>query len=160
APSPRPPTWRPRSRRCTRASPTPNSLAVSASARSGSARCVARLVSFVAQRPPTFNTGTTEPSGNLGLGSDRVSCGLVRGPDLFRPPVREQRVDIVSIALVTGSAGLIGSEAVRHFAGLGLTVVGIDNDMRRYFFGEDGSTAWSLLRLTSELGDAYMHYDV
>lgn len=66
----------------------------------------------------------------------------------------------MSVALVTGSAGLIGSEAARHFAGLGLDVVGIDNDMRRYYFGEDGSTAWSLLRLTGELGDAYTHYDV
>ncbi len=66
----------------------------------------------------------------------------------------------MSIALVSGSAGLIGSEAVRHFAGLGLDVVGIDNDMRRYFFGPDGSTAWSLLRLTSELADAYTHFDV
>jgi CDP-paratose 2-epimerase len=66
----------------------------------------------------------------------------------------------VSVALVSGSAGLIGSEAVRHFASLGLDVVGIDNDMRRYFFGEDGSTAWSVLRLTSELGDAYTHLDV
>ena len=66
----------------------------------------------------------------------------------------------MTVALVTGSGGLIGSEAVRHFAGLGLDVVGIDNDMRRYFFGEDGSTAWSLQRLTSELGDAYTHYDV
>jgi CDP-paratose 2-epimerase len=66
----------------------------------------------------------------------------------------------VGVALVTGSAGLIGSEAVRHFAGLGMDVVGIDNDMRRYFFGEDGSTAWSLVRLTSELGDAYTHFDV
>jgi len=66
----------------------------------------------------------------------------------------------LSVALVTGSAGLIGSEAVRHFAGMGLDVVGIDNDMRRYFFGEDGSTAWSLLRLINELGDAYTHFDV
>jgi CDP-paratose 2-epimerase len=66
----------------------------------------------------------------------------------------------VSVALVTGSAGLIGSEAARHFAGLGLHVVGIDNDMRKYFFGEDGSTAWSLLRLTSDLGDSYTHFDV
>lgn len=66
----------------------------------------------------------------------------------------------MSIALVTGSAGLIGSEAVRHFAKLGLDVVGIDNDMRRYFFGADGSTAWSLLRLTAEVGDAYIHFDV
>jgi CDP-paratose 2-epimerase len=65
----------------------------------------------------------------------------------------------VSVALVTGSAGLIGSEAARHFASLGLDVVGIDNDMRRYFFGDDGSTAWSLLRLTSDLGEAYQHFD-
>ncbi|MBB5871061.1 CDP-paratose 2-epimerase [Allocatelliglobosispora scoriae] len=66
----------------------------------------------------------------------------------------------MSVALVTGSAGLIGSEAARHFANLGLHVVGIDNDMRKYFFGDDGSTAWSLLRLTSELGDSYTHFDV
>jgi CDP-paratose 2-epimerase len=65
----------------------------------------------------------------------------------------------VSVALVTGSAGLIGSEAARHFAGLGLNVVGIDNDMRRYFFGDDGSTAWSLVRLTSDLADSYTHFD-
>jgi CDP-paratose 2-epimerase len=65
----------------------------------------------------------------------------------------------VSVALVTGSAGLIGAEAARHFAGLGMHVVGIDNDMRRYFFGPDGSTAWSLLRLTADLGDAYTHFD-
>jgi CDP-paratose 2-epimerase len=69
-------------------------------------------------------------------------------------------VDRVSVALVSGSAGLIGSEAVRHFAGLGLDVVGVDNDMRSYFFGPDGSTAWSVLRLTGELGDAYTHFDV
>src|SRR5690606_28674061 len=58
------------------------------------------------------------------------------------------------------SAGLIGSEAARHFASLGLDVVGIDNDLRRYFFGQDGSTAWSLLRLTSDLGDSYTHFDL
>jgi CDP-paratose 2-epimerase len=65
----------------------------------------------------------------------------------------------VSVALVTGSGGLIGSEAVRHFAGLGLQVVGIDNDMRRQFFGPEASTAWNVLRLTSELGEAYTHHD-
>jgi len=66
----------------------------------------------------------------------------------------------VSVAIVTGSAGLIGSEAVRHFAALGLDIVGIDNDMRRQFFGDEASTAWNVLQLTSELGDAYTHYDV
>ncbi len=47
----------------------------------------------------------------------------------------------MSIAIVTGSAGLIGSEASRHFAELGMTVIGIENDMRAVFFGADASTA-------------------
>ena len=48
----------------------------------------------------------------------------------------------MAVVLITGAAGLIGSEAARFFAGQGFDVVGIDNDMRRYFFGDDGSTAW------------------
>jgi len=51
------------------------------------------------------------------------------------------------VAIVTGSAGLIGSEAVTFFADLGMDVVGIDNDMRRYFFGETASTDWNRARL-------------
>jgi CDP-paratose 2-epimerase len=65
-----------------------------------------------------------------------------------------------SVVVVTGSAGLIGSESVRHFAGLGMDVVGIDNDMRRYFFGADGSTKWNLERLEKEVGDRYTHHDI
>jgi CDP-paratose 2-epimerase len=65
----------------------------------------------------------------------------------------------VTVALVTGSGGLIGSEASRHFAGLGLDVVGIDNDMRQEFFGPEASTAWNVKRLAVELGDAYSHHD-
>ena len=42
--------------------------------------------------------------------------------------------------LVTGSAGLIGSETVKRFAGEGYAVVGIDNDMRQRFFGAEAST--------------------
>lgn len=66
----------------------------------------------------------------------------------------------MSVAFVTGSGGLIGSEAVRHFAGLGLDVVGIDNDMRQEFFGEEASTAWNVRRLTDELGEAYSHHSI
>ncbi len=66
----------------------------------------------------------------------------------------------MSVALVTGSGGLIGSEAVRHFAKLGLTVAGVDNDMRRYFFGEDGTTAWNVQQLQKELGAGYEHHSV
>ena len=64
----------------------------------------------------------------------------------------------MSVALVTGSAGLIGSEAVRHFASLGMTVVGIDNDMRKEFFGEEASTAWNRATLVSEVSN-YIHED-
>src|ERR1044071_6587312 len=42
--------------------------------------------------------------------------------------------------IVTGSAGLIGSETVKHFASEGYNVVGIDNDMRSHFFGAEAST--------------------
>ncbi len=65
----------------------------------------------------------------------------------------------MSIAIVTGSAGLIGSEASRHFANQGLTVVGIDNDMRKEFFGAEASTTWQRQRLQEELGDRYHHVD-
>jgi len=49
--------------------------------------------------------------------------------------------------LVTGSSGLIGSEAVSHYDSLGHTVTGIDNNMRREFFGSQGDTQWNLERL-------------
>jgi len=49
--------------------------------------------------------------------------------------------------LVTGSSGLIGSEAVGHFDTLGYQVIGIDNNMRRLFFGEAGDTQWNSKRL-------------
>ena len=45
----------------------------------------------------------------------------------------------MDVAIVTGSAGLIGSEAARFFADQGLRVIGIDNDMRSTFFGDDAS---------------------
>ena len=47
---------------------------------------------------------------------------------------------MMRIVIVTGSAGLIGSESVRHFAKDGTRVVGIDNDMRAQFFGAEAST--------------------
>jgi CDP-paratose 2-epimerase len=65
----------------------------------------------------------------------------------------------MTIAIITGSAGLIGAEAAQFFANKGLDVVGIDNDMRSQFFGEEASTAWSRQRLESEL-KAYRHYDL
>ncbi len=53
----------------------------------------------------------------------------------------------MSVIVVTGSAGLIGAETVRFFAGKGFQVVGVDNDMRKEFFGQDASTDWSRRQL-------------
>jgi CDP-paratose 2-epimerase len=64
----------------------------------------------------------------------------------------------MSIAVITGSAGLIGSEAVRYFAAKGMRVVGIDNDMRKYFFGPEASTEWMRKHLEATIAD-YEHFD-
>lgn len=61
--------------------------------------------------------------------------------------------------IVTGAAGLIGSEAVGYFCKLGMQVVGIDNDMRRVFFGEEASTSWNRRRLEEDFHDRYRHFD-
>jgi len=53
--------------------------------------------------------------------------------------------------LVTGSSGLIGSEAVSYFAGQGKKVFGIDNNMRAVFFGPKGDTSWNRDRLRETL---------
>jgi len=63
----------------------------------------------------------------------------------------------MDVAIVTGSAGLIGSEAVRFLIQKGMLVVGIDNDMRRKFFGEEASTEWNQKLLEKEFS-AYKHY--
>lgn len=64
----------------------------------------------------------------------------------------------MSICLVTGSGGLIGSESARFLSEKGYDVIGIDNDMRSYFFGPDASTAWSVAQLKSKL-QRYRHWE-
>lgn len=65
----------------------------------------------------------------------------------------------MSIVIVSGSAGLVGSESVRFFAAEGFDVVGIDNDMRRHFFGDDASTAWCRRQLEAEV-KGYRHSEL
>ncbi|TAF32129.1 MAG: NAD-dependent epimerase/dehydratase family protein [Cytophagales bacterium] len=64
----------------------------------------------------------------------------------------------MKIALITGSGGLIGSEAVAFFADKFDLIVGIDNDQRAYFFGKEASTAWNITRLKQQV-PSYKHYD-
>ncbi|MEO5754179.1 MAG: NAD-dependent epimerase/dehydratase family protein [Chthoniobacterales bacterium] len=61
--------------------------------------------------------------------------------------------------LVTGSAGLIGSETVKRFAGEGYAVVGVDNDMRKEFFGEEASTRKTRDELRAEV-PGYEHHEI
>jgi CDP-paratose 2-epimerase len=63
------------------------------------------------------------------------------------------------VVVITGSAGLIGSEAARFFCKLGHRVVGIDNDMRSRFFGPDASTRPMRDALTRDYA-SYVHHDV
>jgi CDP-paratose 2-epimerase len=60
----------------------------------------------------------------------------------------------MSVAIITGSAGLIGSEAVQFFHDKFDIVVGVDNNLREYFFGKEASTVWNNNRLT----DRYPNY--
>lgn len=61
------------------------------------------------------------------------------------------------ICLITGSAGLIGSEAVRHYCKRDYDVVGVDNNMRRYFFGAEASTEWSRDQLERQFLNYHHH---
>ncbi len=62
----------------------------------------------------------------------------------------------MSVALVTGSAGLIGSETCQRFHAEGLGIAGIDNDLRARFFGPEASTSTTRARLEGELKN-YTH---
>jgi CDP-paratose 2-epimerase len=65
----------------------------------------------------------------------------------------------MKIVIVTGSAGLVGSEAVRFFCERDFCVIGIDNDMRKVFFGEEASVSWNKKILEEEY-PKYKHYDI
>ncbi len=63
-------------------------------------------------------------------------------------------------ALVTGSAGLIGSESVRFLAEKGFEIAGVDNNLREYFFGTEASTDWNRKRLEEKFPLQYRHFSV
>lgn len=62
--------------------------------------------------------------------------------------------------LISGSAGLIGSQTVEYFCERGFLAVGLDNDMRRSFFGADASTRWNRDQLRERYPRRYLHYEV
>jgi len=56
----------------------------------------------------------------------------------------------MSVVIITGSSGLVGSESVAFFCKKGFEVVGIDNNLRNHFFGKDGSTIWVKKKLLNK----------
>jgi len=65
----------------------------------------------------------------------------------------------MSIVIITGANGLVGSEAVSFFSKKKYTVVGIDNNLRKFFFGEDGSTSWIKRKIIKE-NKNYIHHNI
>ena len=61
----------------------------------------------------------------------------------------------MNVAIITGAAGLIGSESVAFFSNKFDLIIGIDNNLRQYFFGKEASTEWNKNRLT----EAYANYE-
>ena len=60
----------------------------------------------------------------------------------------------MSVVLITGSCGLVGSESVKFFASKGFDIIGIDNNSRLEFFGKDGDINW----IKKDLIDCYKNY--
>jgi CDP-paratose 2-epimerase len=65
----------------------------------------------------------------------------------------------MKIALITGSAGLVGSEAVRFLADKFDIIIGIDNDARKFYFGAESSTAWQAQLLCDTIPN-YRHFGI
>ena len=61
----------------------------------------------------------------------------------------------MNVAIITGAAGLIGSESVAFLSNKFDLIIGIDNNLRQYFFGKEASTEWNKNRLT----EAYANYE-
>jgi|TARA_B110000503_G_scaffold64164_1_gene101204 CDP-paratose 2-epimerase len=66
----------------------------------------------------------------------------------------------MNIALITGSCGLVGSESVNFFIKKKFKVLGIDNNLREFFFGKDGSTLWLKKSLKNQHKKNYQHLNI
>ena len=64
----------------------------------------------------------------------------------------------MSVALITGSCGLVGSEASIFFSNKGFKILGIDNNARKFFFGKDGDVSWIKKKLKKDLRN-YIHHN-
>jgi CDP-paratose 2-epimerase len=90
-----------------------------------------------------------------------ANCSFLITGDLAYPFLCRLLSGVTQVmkVLVTGSSGLIGSEAVESYDRMGHEVVGIDNNMRADFFGPKGDTLWNLSRLKNETQN-FHHYNI
>ena len=65
----------------------------------------------------------------------------------------------MGIALITGSCGLVGSESALYFSKKGFEIIGIDNNIRKFFFGKDGDVSWVRSKLKKDLKN-YKHHNI
>ena len=65
----------------------------------------------------------------------------------------------MSVALITGSCGLVGSESSLFFAKKGFDIVGVDNNARKFFFGKEGDISWIKRKLKKNIIN-YYHYNI
>ena len=65
----------------------------------------------------------------------------------------------MSLALITGSCGLVGSESSIFFSKKGFDIIGIDNNERRFFFGKDGDINWIKTKLKKKIKN-YKHFHI
>ena len=66
----------------------------------------------------------------------------------------------MSVVLITGSNGLVGSESAFFFLKKGFKVIGIDNNFRKKFFGSDGNTLWIQKKLNKNRGYTQYNFDI
>ena len=64
----------------------------------------------------------------------------------------------MNYVLITGSCGLVGSESVKFFIKKKFKIIGIDNNLRSYFFGKNASTSWIKSKLISSYKNNYKHF--
>ena len=65
----------------------------------------------------------------------------------------------MSVILITGSNGLVGSESSIFFSKKGFKILGIDNNTRKFFFGKDGDITWFKRKLKKDLNN-YQHLNI
>jgi len=66
----------------------------------------------------------------------------------------------MNIALITGSCGLVGSESVDFFIKKKFHVLGVDNNLREFFFGKNGSTIWLKKKIKETYKKNYKHFNI